>query len=69
MTITVNGRSIEETIEMQDEDMRDDAGQTMDMMQEEWGYDGPDPDGEIARERYYDAQACKRDWGIPPQYR
>lgn len=34
-----------------------------------WGYDGPDADGEIAREKYYDARACAQDWNTPPEYR
>jgi hypothetical protein len=37
--------------------------------QPEFADDGPDPDGEIAMERYYDARACAQDWNTPPQYR
>jgi hypothetical protein len=37
--------------------------------QPEYPDDGPDPDGEIAMERYYDARACAQDWNTPPQYR
>jgi len=40
-----------------------------DTNEERFADDGPDADGEIARERYYDAQACMREWRTPPQYR